>query len=211
MQFYGVRRHCDCPTAAHEGCSCYCWWPSGSKRLVASDAGSPPLHCCGYVSPQPGSMLQARGARCARSGERLGCGLPAPALKQELCFGHGLYHWLLASNLVMRAAWLHKLVRACASRLFSPLLCFRLWPACLMLFGRSAVSGCCLGDHIALPQLLCSTCVASSGSACTSQRSVFVRCWTDRPCVFRRRCRVCAAPTALCWALRCWRSLGGPP
>lgn len=38
--------------------------------------------------------------------------MPRPQLKEHHFFGHGLYYWLMASNLALRLAWLHKLVPA---------------------------------------------------------------------------------------------------
>lgn len=43
-------------------------------------------------------------------GERSSCGAPKPVLRNDLCFLPDTYLWLLASNALLRLAWLHKLV-----------------------------------------------------------------------------------------------------
>lgn len=50
-------------------------------------------------------------SRVSHAGER-SCGVPRPMLRDHLFFSPGLYHYLLASNAVLRLAWLHKLVPA---------------------------------------------------------------------------------------------------
>lgn len=48
-------------------------------------------------------------------GERSSCGMPRPSLRDDLFFSRGAYVWLMASNAVLRLAWLHKLVPSLAA------------------------------------------------------------------------------------------------